>query len=148
MATWSKVYSRVNWVNKPSTATPLNASNLNSNDYALDVIDSRVVELRGMLDNIGEYLPDLEEAVAKANSWADGQTSGGYGTATNNAKYWAQVAQEAAEESLFNLGEAGYLGFVIDDRGHLIMTKSTVLAYLDFALQDHKDLVYTVTSDS
>ena len=39
----SKVYSRINWVNEEEPA--LNETNLNKVDYALDVIDDRVVEL-------------------------------------------------------------------------------------------------------
>lgn len=40
-----KVYSRINWENYPSENTPLNESNLNRTDYALDEIDDRVIAL-------------------------------------------------------------------------------------------------------
>lgn len=40
-----KVYSRINWINYPSEDTPLNATNLNRIDYAVDEIDNRVIEL-------------------------------------------------------------------------------------------------------
>ena len=40
-----KAYSRINWENYPSEATPLNESNLNRIDYALDEIDNRVITL-------------------------------------------------------------------------------------------------------
>ena len=40
-----KVYSRVNWENYPSENTPLNESNLNRMDYAIDEIDDRVIDL-------------------------------------------------------------------------------------------------------
>ena len=39
-----KAYSRINWENYPSTETPLNESNLNRIDLALDTVDNRVVE--------------------------------------------------------------------------------------------------------
>ena len=39
----NKVYQRINWQNEPSIATPLNETNLNKIDYALDVVDGRVV---------------------------------------------------------------------------------------------------------
>lgn len=41
----NKAYSRINWQNSPSTATPINETNLNAMDLALDTIDNRVVTL-------------------------------------------------------------------------------------------------------
>ena len=40
-----KVFQRINWQNYPSEETPLNESNLNRMDYALDAIDDRVITL-------------------------------------------------------------------------------------------------------
>ena len=40
-----KAYSRINWENYPSEATPLNESNLNRIDYATNEIDNRVIAL-------------------------------------------------------------------------------------------------------
>ena len=40
-----KVFNRINWQNYPSEDTPLNESNLNRMDYALDAIDDRVIGL-------------------------------------------------------------------------------------------------------
>ena len=40
-----KTYSRINWENYPSENTPLNESNLNRMDFALDQIDDRVITL-------------------------------------------------------------------------------------------------------
>lgn len=40
-----KVYNRINWQNYPSEETPLNESNLNRMDYALDEVDDRVITL-------------------------------------------------------------------------------------------------------
>ena len=40
-----KSYSRINWENYPSENTPLNESNLNRMDYAVDAIDDRVIAL-------------------------------------------------------------------------------------------------------
>lgn len=40
-----KVYERINWENYPSTDTPLNETNLNTVDYAVDTIDDRVISL-------------------------------------------------------------------------------------------------------
>lgn len=38
-----KTYSRINWENYPSEQTPLNESNLNRMDYAINEIDDRVI---------------------------------------------------------------------------------------------------------
>lgn len=40
-----KIYSRINWENYPSEVTPINESNLNRMDYALDELDDRVITL-------------------------------------------------------------------------------------------------------
>lgn len=40
-----KTYSRINWENYPSEETPLNESNLNRMDFAIDEIDDRVIDL-------------------------------------------------------------------------------------------------------
>ena len=40
-----KVYSRVNWENYPSENTPINESNLNRMDFAINEIDDRVIDL-------------------------------------------------------------------------------------------------------
>lgn len=40
-----KAYTRVNWENYTSTATPLNAANLNNMDRGIDEIDDRVLNL-------------------------------------------------------------------------------------------------------
>lgn len=41
----NKAYSRIIWVNYPATTTPLNDTNLNRMDLALDTIDDRVITL-------------------------------------------------------------------------------------------------------
>lgn len=47
-----KVYSRINWENYPSENTPLNESNLNRTDYAIDEIDDRVISLDTQKANV------------------------------------------------------------------------------------------------
>ena len=42
---WSKIFNRINWLNRPSTNTPLNATNLNAGDSAIDELDNRVIQL-------------------------------------------------------------------------------------------------------
>lgn len=40
-----KAHSNINWVNLPSTDTPINETNLNAMDNSIDVIDDRVIVL-------------------------------------------------------------------------------------------------------
>lgn len=44
---WDKAYTRIVWQNSPITDTPLNATNLNKMDAALNEIDNRVLLLEG-----------------------------------------------------------------------------------------------------
>ena len=39
-----KAYKRINWANYPSDTTPLNESNLNTMDAAIDELDNRIIE--------------------------------------------------------------------------------------------------------
>ena len=39
----NKVYSRINWENEPSDNTPLNETNMNKMDFALDEVDNRLI---------------------------------------------------------------------------------------------------------
>lgn len=43
----NKAYSRINWQNSPSISTPINETNMNAMDEAIDTIDNRVVALDG-----------------------------------------------------------------------------------------------------
>jgi len=49
-----KVYQRINWENYPSEDTPLNESNLNRTDYAIDEIDDRVIALDTQKANVND----------------------------------------------------------------------------------------------
>lgn len=40
-----KLYERINWENEPSVSTPVNETNLNRMDYAVDELDNRVISL-------------------------------------------------------------------------------------------------------
>lgn len=45
-----KVYSRINWKNNADP--PINEANLNKMDYALNEVDSRVVDLNSQMENL------------------------------------------------------------------------------------------------
>ena len=40
----NKVYTRINWENEPSDKTPINETNLNKMDFALNEVDNRLIE--------------------------------------------------------------------------------------------------------
>lgn len=54
-----KVYERINWENYPSTDTPLNETNLNKVDYAVDAIDDRVISLDTTKANQSDFLQSV-----------------------------------------------------------------------------------------
>lgn len=55
-----KAYSRINWENYPSEQTPINESNLNRMDSALDEVDDRVISL----DTTKAEVTDIANLVA------------------------------------------------------------------------------------
>lgn len=60
---WSKLFTRINWKNRPSTATALNETNLNKSDYALDKIDDRVITLdttKADISVVNEMVSDID----------------------------------------------------------------------------------------
>ena len=111
----NRYYSRINWENEPSTATPLDEDNLNLMDAALYEIDGRVVENRGLIENLQNYetraAQSATDAEASANSaatsksdaeaYAVGKRNGTDVASTdptyhNNSKYYAEQADDSA----------------------------------------------------
>lgn len=54
-----KVYERTNFENYPSTDTPLNETNMNKIDYAVDTIDDRVIVLDTTKTNQSDFLQSV-----------------------------------------------------------------------------------------
>lgn len=57
-----KIYSRINWENYPSEVTPINESNLNRMDYAIDELDDRVITLdttKATITDISTLIEDI-----------------------------------------------------------------------------------------
>ena len=82
----NKAYKRINWENRPSTATPMNETNMNKMDYALDVVDTRVVELYNQKDAMALATANANKAADSANSAATSAN-----TAAANANEAAQA---------------------------------------------------------
>lgn len=129
-----KVYERIYWENEPSTSTPLSEANLNRIDYALDQVDTRVVELAGyeeraeeavqqaeaaeegaqeykrqaqeIVSSVSSSVEQAEDAALLAESHNHGNTGARAGENTDNSKYWSQQSQ-AHEQTA-----AGYVSAV------------------------------------
>ena len=102
----SKIYSRINWVNEEEPA--LNETNLNKVDYALDVIDDRVVEL----DITKAKQSDLNESLKTLTFDQE--------TGVFTFEYWngSQLICDLNVEKIpvsFSLSDEGILKMVTDD---------------------------------
>lgn len=75
-----KVYSRIEWENEPSINTPINATNLNKVDYAVNELDDRVILLDTTKANQSDLLLSVKEiSFDKASgvfifTWQNGTT--------------------------------------------------------------------------
>lgn len=76
----NKAYSRIVWENFPSVATPLNESNLNKMDIAIDEIDNRVLNLDTTKADQSSLLGSLQNVTYDEQTgifvftWANGNT--------------------------------------------------------------------------
>ena len=61
-----KAYEAIGFENKPSTATPLGATNLNKMDSAIDLIDNRVVKLDEQMKEVFASVSNGKSVVASA----------------------------------------------------------------------------------
>lgn len=121
-----KAYSRIIWENEPSTQTPLSESNLNRMDYALDQVDTRVVELAGYQTRAETAAAEAEEAQRLAEeaasaaasgasdaqdystlskSYAIGNTGERSGENTDNSKYYSEQAAAHKNTAYTYLGQ-------------------------------------------
>lgn len=100
-----KLYSRINWENKPSIETPLNEQNLNRMDAALNAVDDRVISQ----DTIKADKTELNDLVS---SWTLDEETG-----------IITITKVSGEKILFDLNiEKIPVGFSLSDDGILTMT--------------------------
>lgn len=105
---YEKAFSRVSWENEPSVATPLNQTNLNKGDSALDIIDDRVVAMDSRLTQLEGYEPTViayaqraETGAETSESYAIGKKSGVDVPSSdpayhNNSLWYSQLADTSA----------------------------------------------------
>lgn len=101
----NKVYTRINWENYPSENTAVNEINLNKMDYAIDELDTRVVQHETTKANVAS----LNELI---NYWHIDETTG-----------VITIHKVSGEQIIFDLNiEKVPVGFSMTDDGILIMT--------------------------
>lgn len=100
-----KLYSRINWENKPSIDTPLNAPNMNKMDAFNDNIDNRVIAMDALK-------ADRTELSNLVESWVMDEETG-----------IITITKVSGEKILFDLNiEKIPVGFSLSDDGILTMT--------------------------
>lgn len=116
---YSKIYTRVSWVNEPSTATPLNDNNLNNMDATIDILDSRIVNIDGRVEQLAGYEPRVIEYATQAENskkdseaYAIGKRDGvdvisGDPAYHNNSKYYSELAGTSATNAATSETNAG-----------------------------------------
>lgn len=71
-----KAYNRINWANYPDDATPLNESNLNKMDAALDELDNRILNLDlTMQEPVTKSAENAEKAQGSAEAAAESESA-------------------------------------------------------------------------
>lgn len=85
-----KAYNRINWANYPSEETPLNETNLNKMDAALDELDNRIIEQELKMQE--PVTQSAASAAAAAESEKEAQVS------ADNAKASEETCLGALEE--------------------------------------------------
>lgn len=100
-----KLYSRINWENKPSIETPLNEQNLNKMDAALDGVDNRIISQ----DTTKADKTELNDLVM---NWVIDERTG-----------VITITKKSGEKILFDLNiEKIPVSFSLSDNGILTMT--------------------------
>lgn len=64
----NKAYSRIAWENTPSTKSPLNETNMNKMDLAIDTIDDRVISLDTTKANQSDLLTAVQSVVLNSTT--------------------------------------------------------------------------------
>lgn len=132
----NKVYTRINWHNYPNTTTPLNETNLNKMDYALDIIDGRVIALDTGKADLGQNgLVPLFQLPANSKIVQNDTARFALDSDEVNNGFIVVVQQPTVRMYLVvdndNLDtEAGYQAFSADANWNTLINRPTNLAYL------------------
>ena len=135
----NKVYQRINWQNEPSISTPLNETNLNKIDYALDVVDGRVVTFDTTKANQSDLLQTVKTVAYN--------TTTGVFTFTfwNGNTVTADLNIEKIPVS-FSMSEQGIITMTTADGTQYTADVASLIKTYSFA--DSSVIDFTVTTDA
>jgi hypothetical protein len=92
-----KAYNRIKWANHPSEETPLNESNLNKMDAAIDELDNRIIEMNMTMQGpVTQSAANAAAAQGSAEVAAECESAAK--ASANNAKASEEVCADALEE--------------------------------------------------
>lgn len=95
-------------------------------DSIISAINDTLDELEAGVEHVDQIGHDVEANTILAESWAVGGTGTRQGEDEDNAKFYAEAAEQSADKG-------GWMHFYIDENGHLIYMK-TVNVEMDFKL--------------
>jgi len=152
-----KLYTRVNWHNLPNTTTPINETNLNNMDNAIDLIDSRVVAMdNDMKSNYvtkQEAVTDVtysdgELHVTKNGVTTDTEIGGGSGTisvqATLTSSAWSNKQQSVTIQGVTTTSN-GFVG--LDINATVTQREAARMAILYISSQSENTITITADGD-
>lgn len=91
---FTKIYTRINWKNRSEAmTTALGATLLNRMDYAIDEMDSRVVELGSLIDDLDNSKAEESEAKELVKDWR-----------MDPSTYIVTVTKKSGAKTTFDLG--------------------------------------------
>lgn len=135
----NKAYSRINWQNEPSIATPINDVNLNRMDNALDTVDTRVVNFDTTKANETDVLQCF-------NSITYDSTTGVFVfTKKNGTSVTADLNIEKIPVS-FSMDANGIITMTTADGTQYTADVSTLIK--DYTFTDSSTIDFTVTPDT
>lgn len=135
----NKAYSRINWENEPSIASPINATNLNRMDYALNEIDNRVVNFDTTKANQSDLLASLK-------SVAYNSTTGVFTFTYNNGNTLNVDLNIEKIPVSFSMSPQGIITMTNSDGTQYTADVGYLIKTYDF--QDSSEINFTVTVDA
>lgn len=121
----NKVYTRINWENEPSGKTPVNETNLNKMDFALNEVDNRLIEMDTT------KLSKVDSAKDIVNWTMDENTGVITITRRNGEKIIFDLNIEKIPVS-FSLSDDGILTMVTDDGTRFTANIGAMIPILTF----------------
>lgn len=125
----NKIYSRILWENSPSDRTPLNETNLNKMDLAIDNLDDRVVQM-----DVTKVNTEIANGLLK--SWTLDETTGIITVEKLNGE---QIIFDLNIEKIpvsFSLSEDGILTMITEDGTPFTANIGAMIPILTFADSD------------